>query len=96
LGLHDLARYLSERETGDYLCRKLKEGAQFFPVELPRVLDDFAKVRNVAAHHKLVEREIVVYWRNRLCGVGCEGVLVKLARVTNARSKSDTPDVNTV
>jgi hypothetical protein len=83
LGLHDLARYLSERQTGDYLCRKLKEGAQFVTVELPPILDDFAKVRNVVAHNKLVERETVVQWRNRLCGVGGDGVLVRLAGVAN-------------
>jgi hypothetical protein len=79
LGLHDLARYLSARETGDYLSHTLKEGAQFFAVELPPILDDFVKVRNVVAHHKLVERETVVYWRNRLCGVGCDGVTTRLA-----------------
>jgi hypothetical protein len=81
LGLHDLARYLSERETGDYLCRTLKDGAQFFAVELPRVLDKFADVRNQVAHQELVERDLVVQWRNRLCGVGQDGVLVRLAEV---------------
>jgi hypothetical protein len=82
LGLHDLARYLSERETGDHLCHTLKEGAQFFAVDLPPILGDFAKARNVVAHHKLVERETVVYWRNRLCRVGQGGVLVRLASTT--------------
>jgi hypothetical protein len=81
LGLHDLAQYLSERETGEYLCRRLKEGAQFVTVALPNVLDEFAIVRNQVAHQELVERDVVVQWRHRLCGVGGDGVLVRLGSV---------------
>jgi hypothetical protein len=78
LGLHDLARYLSDRETGDYLCRNLTEYVQLFAVELPPSLDDFARVRNVVAHHTLGERDVVVQWRNRPCGVEQDRVLERL------------------
>jgi hypothetical protein len=81
LGLHDLARYLSERESTEYLCRKLAHGARFLTSELPSILDEFGKVRNQVAHQELVERDVVVRWRNRLCGVGQDGVLVRLAGV---------------
>jgi hypothetical protein len=33
------------------------------------------------AHQELVERDEVVRWRELLCGAGCEGVLVRLAKV---------------
>jgi hypothetical protein len=81
LGLKEIARYLSERETAAYLCRRIKDGAQFLTVELPRILDDFANVRNQVAHKELVERDEVVRWRSWLCGVGRDGVLVRLAEV---------------
>jgi len=51
----------------------------FLTVELPRVLDQFAEIRNQVAHQELVERDTVIEWRSRLCGVGCDGVLVRLA-----------------
>jgi hypothetical protein len=81
LGLHELARYLSERESTEYLCRNLAHGARFLTSELPSILDEFAGVRNQVAHQELVERDVVVQWRNRLCGVGQDGALVRLAGV---------------
>jgi hypothetical protein len=89
LGLKEIARYLSERETAAYLCRRIKDGAHFLTVELPRILDDFANVRNQVAHKELVERDEVVRWRNWLCGVGRDGVLVRLAGV---RRGAETPE----
>ena len=80
LGLARLAEYLTDREVSDYLCRRLTNGG-FFVRELPPVLDALAEARNKVAHQELVERDEVVRWRDLLCGVGCEGVLVRLARV---------------
>jgi hypothetical protein len=80
LGLARLAEYLTDREVSDYLCRRLTNGG-FFVRELPPVLDELAQARNKVAHQELVERDEVVRWRELLCGVGCEGVLVRLARV---------------
>jgi hypothetical protein len=62
------------------LCRRLTNGG-FFVRELPPVLDALAQARNKVAHQELVERDEVVRWRDLLCGVGCEGVLVRLATV---------------
>jgi hypothetical protein len=80
LGLARLAEYLTDREVSSYLCWRLTNGG-FFVTELPPVLDDLADVRNKVAHQELVERDEVVRWRDLLCGVGCDGVLVRLARV---------------
>jgi hypothetical protein len=80
LGLTQLASYLTDREVSDYLCRRLTNGG-FFVTELPPVLDQLAKLRNDVAHQELVERDEVVRGREWLCGVGRDGVLVRLAGV---------------
>jgi hypothetical protein len=85
LGLARLAEYLTDREVSDCLCRRLTNGG-FFVSELPPVLDELAQARNKVAHQELVERDEVVRWRDLLCGVGCEGVLVRLARVGVSQS----------
>jgi hypothetical protein len=78
LSLGELARYLSDREVATYLCSRLRNGG-FISTELPVVIGEVAELRNSVAHGSLVEREDVVLWRNRLCGVGCDGVLTRLA-----------------
>jgi hypothetical protein len=80
LGLARLAEYLTDREVSAWLCRRLDNGG-FLVTELPPVLDALAQARNKVAHQELVERDEVVRWRERLCGVGCEAVLVRLAGV---------------
>ena len=49
---------------------------------LPAILRDLANVRNPAAHSASLDRESVRALRNRYIGVGCEGELVRLSRVT--------------
>lgn len=48
---------------------------------LPAIVDDLRTVRNPGAHAERIERETATRWRERLVGVGCQGVLVELARV---------------
>lgn len=52
------------------LRRVLTDGA-WCTGELAVVLDQFALVRNAAAHGEPVTRAAAVQWRNRLLGVGC-------------------------
>ena len=51
------------------------------PASLPAVLGELAKTRNPAAHTTRVGREEATELRARLVGVGCEGELVRLAKV---------------
>ncbi len=41
-------------------------------------LVDFARYRNPAAHEAVAGRADVIRWRQRILGIGCEGVLVRL------------------
>jgi hypothetical protein len=71
---------LKQRTTAAYL-RKTQRNGDYLTVALPEILTQFAAVRNKVAHQDLVERDVVIDWRNRLCGVGSDGVLVRLAEV---------------
>jgi hypothetical protein len=46
----------------------------------PRELKGIVEIRNPAAHSEAVSRERVEQLRALVMGVGCEGVLVRLAR----------------
>ena len=43
------------------------------------MLTDFARYRNPAAHEAVASRADVILWRQRTLGIGCEGVLARLA-----------------
>lgn len=70
----------NERALVEVLNRRLRHG-NWFTGSLPAMLQEFAKVRNDAAHTGRVTRETAIYWRNYLLGVGCHGVLAELADV---------------
>lgn len=82
LTLGQLAYVLGgERDLGDYLRATLVDGA-WLTAEFAALLDAFVnEARNPAAHGSHIPRDVVLRWRDRLLGVGCEGVLVQLARV---------------
>lgn len=63
-----------------YLQRKLRHG-DWFTSGLPAVLRAFAEVRNAVVHSRSAERAEVMKWRQQLLGIGCEGILPKLAWV---------------
>ena len=69
-----------ERSFADYLRGSLRDGA-WFTGEFATIIDEFATVRNPAAHGEGVRREIVAYWRERMLGVGGESVVARLALV---------------
>lgn len=70
-----------EPALGEYLRKALHLGA-WFTSDFAAFADGFAEARNPAAHGETVLRETVVQWRNRLLGVGAEGIVGKLAAVT--------------
>ncbi len=86
LTLRQLAFALGgERELAAYLCATLHEGA-WLTVQCAAILDQFAEqARNPASHGESVPRDVVLHWRNQLLGVGCEGALVRLAKVVRKR-----------
>lgn len=80
--LGTLAKMIGEEEhLNQQLKRKFTTGGEFFTASLPAILKELAEVRNAAAHSASLDREAVRNLRNRFIGVGCEGDLVKLARV---------------
>jgi hypothetical protein len=78
--LGQIVTFLKQRTTATFLRNGSADG-EFLAVSLPAILTDFTAVRNKVAHQDLVERETVIQWRNRLCGVGSDGVLARLAGV---------------
>ncbi len=51
----------------------------WFSGQLPPILAAFTMVRNPGIHEVRVERAMATEWRNRLLGVGCDGVFLRLA-----------------
>lgn len=70
-----------EQDRSRHLCAVLTDGP-WLVAECAATLDAFVEeARNPAAHGNPVSREVVIRWRNRLLGVGCEGLLPRLARI---------------
>lgn len=80
LSLGDLARAIGgERELNQALAGKLRDGG-WFTGQLPAILDDLRTVRNPAVHSARIDRKTALHWRNRMLGIGMEGVAAHLAR----------------
>jgi hypothetical protein len=76
--LSQIITLLKQRTTAAYL-RKTRRDGDYLAVSLPEILTQFAAVRNKVAHQDLVERKVVIRWRDLLCGVGADGVIARLA-----------------
>lgn len=64
-----------------HLASVLKDGV-WLVEQCAAVVHAFAReARNPASHGDVVQRDVVMHWRDQLLGVGCEGVLPRLARV---------------
>jgi hypothetical protein len=48
---------------------------------LPAELEPLLKLRNPAAHDERITRERIAAWRQRILGIGCEGLLVRIVRI---------------
>jgi hypothetical protein len=80
LSLGQLAHAIGgEKALNDYLARTLEQGA-WFAGQLPAILDALATDRNPGAHVARITRDMARRWRERIVGVGCEGILAALAR----------------
>ncbi len=79
--LGDLARIIADsKEINDILKLRLVNGA-WFCASLPPILKQLSAHRNPAAHSGRPSKQVVQQVRNQSLGVGCEGDLVKLAKV---------------
>jgi hypothetical protein len=80
--LADLVRIIGEsKEINQALKRAISREGEWFTASLPAILRELAVVRNPAAHSERIDRETVRSQRNRFLGIGCEGDLVRLAKV---------------
>jgi len=87
--LKQLGRFLClDRHRCEEVTRLFENGA-WFANDFPPVLDALAKFRGPAAHSSAVDRDDAVQWRNQLCGIGCHGDLLNLAKV---KPKTAQPD----
>jgi hypothetical protein len=88
--LGQLALIIAEnREINDGLKKYLDgSGGKWVAASLPAILDELAVSRNPAAHSASLDRESVRKLRNKYIGVGCEGELVRLARVARTASRT--------
>lgn len=81
-GLGALSLMIGETEyIHKTLKRNISQNGEWFTASLPPILKRLAELRNPAAHSISVDRETVHKQRNSFLGVGCEGELVKLAKV---------------
>lgn len=80
--LADLVRIIGDtKEINQALKRVIAQQGEWFTASLPAILRDLADIRNPAAHSDRVDREEARKRRNRFLGIGCEGDLVRLAKV---------------
>ena len=82
-GLSELAHIIGEsREINEALRKRIAPPmTAWFTASLPAILRELGKVRGPAAHSVQLDRSAVQKLRNQYVGVGCEGELVKLAKV---------------
>ena len=55
--------------------------AAWLTVTLPQELEPLLKLRNPAAHDERITRQRIAEWRQRILGIGCEGLLVRIVRI---------------
>ena len=55
--------------------------AAWLTTTLPAELEPLLKLRNPAAHDERITRERIAAWRQRILGIGCEGLLVRIVRI---------------
>ena len=62
-----------------FFSEAVRDG-RWVSVDLPHILTRVARLRNPAAHGQRVVRPDVQRLRRELLGIGCEGVVVRLAK----------------
>lgn len=81
--LGQLAHLIGENEDINAIVKKTlpAPGGIWFASSLHAILKELADVRNAAAHSAMLDRDAVRKLRNQYIGVGCEGDMIRLARV---------------
>jgi hypothetical protein len=69
-----------DRGRCDELVRRFENG-KWFVDQFPPILRALAEFRGPAAHSSTVGRKEAMQWRNELCGIGCYGHFLNLAKV---------------
>jgi len=64
------------------LPKALPHDAKWLLGDLPAQLESLATLRNPAAHSALLDRDRAVQLREQVMGIGCEGLVVRLARAS--------------
>jgi hypothetical protein len=80
LPLGQLARALATEQRFATAITAARGDKGWFSGQLGPMLGAFAEVRNPGVHEARVDRKTATEWRDRLLGVGCEGVFERLAR----------------
>ncbi|MBT8479304.1 MAG: hypothetical protein KJO06_10340, partial [Gemmatimonadetes bacterium] len=55
--------------------------AAWLTATLPDELEPLLELRNPAAHDERITRARIAGWRQRILGIGCEGLLVRIVRI---------------
>ena len=83
--LGQLAHVMADEQLVNRALKRLLVNGEWFSASLPPILAEFSDVRNPAAHTGRVGRDQAIARRNRLVGVGGEGVFAQLGRVKMKR-----------
>jgi hypothetical protein len=81
LSLGQLAHVIAEEQGINTALKTRLTNGPWFAGQLPAILKDFSTTRNAAAHSSRIPTAKVLEIRNRLVGVGCQGVFVELGKV---------------
>jgi hypothetical protein len=79
--LGQLARLLAEEESLNKRLKASLVNGDWFTAQLPPILKDLSERRNPAAHSSRISAAQASEIRNRLLGIGSQGVIVELAKV---------------
>ena len=79
LSLGQLAHALSTERALATAVTALRNDRGWFSGQLSPILAEFIEVRNPGVHEARVDRATATGWRDRLLGVGCEGVVARLS-----------------
>lgn len=82
LTLGELARAIGGEQALNEGLKGVLEHDRWFRESLPAIARALADVRNPGSHFAVIDRATATHWRERMVGVGVEGDLVALAKVT--------------
>ena len=78
LTLGQIARVLATEQRIGAAATASRGDKGWFAGQLPPILAAFTEVRNPGVHEARVDRATATEWRNRLLGIGGEGVFLRL------------------